>query len=561
MSLYLTLVWQAGDTAHFGMSLLFLMATAMLLWEKRQTLQFEADGVARLLGVGLMGWVLWQSWSISQAITPDALGQSLQQNLQNILRLLPLVSALAIGLVASGFRGLKQYRPELLILFFLGVPSILASYIADISPITAIFSAALLWSVGYEVSLQGVNILLPTGGVEVYSGCSGIESMTYLLGISVIWLMMFPQPRQQQILFPLLAVTTGFVVNGFRVALMAILSAAQQKASFDYWHTGDGSLIFGLIAIVVFVAFSGLLSRSTGSQPSIPARRAYALSPVTMLEITESDLSDLEAMVPPTPSDRSAASSNQPAVDKRPKLTSFLDQIWSSNVDLSQSFRPLHWIGYGILILSFFDILETLIPPNFFNPVWELETYGAIVEQSLVPLLGLGIIFLGGQQDRATWELKLLKFLSQFTLIAGIIFFLLLPLGIFNTVRIDRASNQQIDSELESKAVEIQQAKQQLEQVQTAEELQAFLATFGSDAIPNFTSAEQLQQAKQQIATTIATETENLEAQAATARSNQQITLLKKSVKWSIGALVTGTLFISIWRGTGWARVTDLEVE
>lgn len=251
MLLYLTLVARVGDTAHWGMSLLFILAAGILFWEKRQSLQFEAGASSRLIGVGLISWVLWEGCFIQA------------DEYQTTLRLLPLISAVGLGLLASGFKGLKQYRQELTILFFLGVPSILAQFIADISPITAAFSATLLWLTGFDVTTtQDVYINLPGGSVQVYEGCSGIESITYLLGISVVCLNLFPVSRIQQILLVGLAVLIGFVVNGIRVALMAVLFAAQQQAAFDYWHQGDGSLIFGVAAIAVFALIFNLLIRT-----------------------------------------------------------------------------------------------------------------------------------------------------------------------------------------------------------------------------------------------------------------------------------------------------------
>jgi exosortase/archaeosortase family protein len=50
-------------------------------------------------------------------------------------------------------------------------------------------------------------------------------------------------------------VLLGFIVNGIRVALMAILVASSNKSAFTYWHGGDGSLIFAIISMVLFGIF------------------------------------------------------------------------------------------------------------------------------------------------------------------------------------------------------------------------------------------------------------------------------------------------------------------
>lgn len=255
LAVYMTLIWQSGDTAHLGMSVLFWVSSGMLLWEKRDVLTYSSSLAAKGIGLALMGMMLWQVSSLlnSPALTDQAIDPA--------LRLFPFVAMLGVGLVMSGFKGLWQYRSELTILFFLGGPSIIAMGLPDLSPITARFATFLLWYTGFNVSVQGVYIHLPTGSIEVYAGCSGIESMTYLLGLSVIALLMFPVRRSLQMAVPLMALLIGFGVNGVRVALMAVLASLHNKASFDYWHTGDGSLIFGVIAVGLFWLMFSLLRR------------------------------------------------------------------------------------------------------------------------------------------------------------------------------------------------------------------------------------------------------------------------------------------------------------
>jgi cyanoexosortase A len=247
VTMYLTLTWKSGDVSHLGMSVLYLLSMASLLWEKRYRLNLKSGASSKVIGASLIVLALFTS--TSQADSP-------------FLRLFPFISALGLSLFASDFKGLKQYWRELLILFFLGVPSLLlSSPLTDISPVTAKFSAFLLWYLGFQVILQGVYIILPTGIVKVYSGCSGMEAMTYLLGLAVIFLVMFPTRRSNTIVLPIVAVILGFVVNGVRVALMAVLVAHSHLKTFNYWHEGDGSLIFGMIGVLLFGLFCLFLLR------------------------------------------------------------------------------------------------------------------------------------------------------------------------------------------------------------------------------------------------------------------------------------------------------------
>ena len=50
-----------------------------------------------------------------------------------------------------------------------------------------------------------------------------------------------------------MAVFAAFFVNAARVALMAAI--VSNKAVFDYWHFGQGSLIFSVIAVGILGLF------------------------------------------------------------------------------------------------------------------------------------------------------------------------------------------------------------------------------------------------------------------------------------------------------------------
>ena len=249
----LTLVWKADDTGHFGMSLLFLLAIGSLTWEKRDNLKFESEVLPSIVGIALIGWVLWESVNLADG---------------NIMRLLPFTSALGVALLASGFKGLKQYWQELIILSFLGVPSIIASLLFDIAPLTAKFSAFLLHYFGFDVVSQGVFINLPDGGVEVTDECSGLDTIIYTLSISVLALVMFPVNRAKRFFVPIVAIIIGFVINAIRVVMLAIF-AASNKAAFDNWHGGQASYLYGMIGILVFGCFYWLLLQQEEKAQSI----------------------------------------------------------------------------------------------------------------------------------------------------------------------------------------------------------------------------------------------------------------------------------------------------
>lgn len=253
MAIHLTLVWRADNPNIIGTSILFWSAVASLVWQRRDDLKLESGVFASLVGFLLIAVILIRSASIP-------LGG-------NFFDLIPVLSGLGLGLLASGFRGLKQYWTELVALFFIGAPRLLEPWIVDISPITAKFSAFVLWYSGFEAKLNGVYISLPTGTVEVYPGCSGIETMIHVFGLALLFLLMFPTTWIQKIIVPIVALSLGFFVNGFRVMLLAILVAQNNTEAFEYWHHRDGSFVFSIIAVLLFGLFCWFLLQYNDREP------------------------------------------------------------------------------------------------------------------------------------------------------------------------------------------------------------------------------------------------------------------------------------------------------
>ena len=251
MALHLTLLSRTSDPELaqelFATYLLLWFAVGFLGWERRHDLTLESGAIGSTIGGGLLLGLLL----LSAALPTSG----------SFLRAFPVVMVLGLGLLASGLRGLVQYWKELCLFGLLTLNPLLkfGLDLINLPRLTAQAAAFMLWYTGFDVRLEGLSLLLPTGRVDVYGACSGVSSMLQMLYISVLFLMLFSlRSVVQQVLAVVLAVLIGFLVNAARVALMAVLVAFSQKSAFDYWHTGDGSLIFAAIAVVLFGAFCWL---------------------------------------------------------------------------------------------------------------------------------------------------------------------------------------------------------------------------------------------------------------------------------------------------------------
>lgn len=242
IALHLTLTLKANNLDLLSTSLVFWAAVSSLVWDKKDQLRTESGIFSSFLGASLLTSVLLKSFLVP--------GNDI------FLRFSPFISAFSLALLVSGAKGLKQYWQELLLLGFISIPQGLVHRFLDLSLLTAKFSASLLSGLGFSVARQGVFITLPSAKVEVASGCSGVNGMLQLLGLSLLFLFMFPQTnRKQKIFIPFLAVFIAFIVNGIRVAILTLLVASSNSEAFDYWHLGTGSQIFPMIGVFIFGLF------------------------------------------------------------------------------------------------------------------------------------------------------------------------------------------------------------------------------------------------------------------------------------------------------------------
>lgn len=173
IAIHISIIWKINDSNFLGASVAYLAAISSSIWEKRDRLKLESGIFASLFGLLLVTLVFFNSLFALNSGIPFAISL--------------FISTFSLALLASGFNGLKQYWMELLALFFLTASKVLIPFLIDISLLTAIFSATLLFFTGFEVILSGYNIILPTGSVEVFKFCSGMDLILQMLGLTVLF--------------------------------------------------------------------------------------------------------------------------------------------------------------------------------------------------------------------------------------------------------------------------------------------------------------------------------------------------------------------------------------
>lgn len=213
----------------------------------------------------------------------------------------------------------------------------------------------------------------------------------------------------------------------------------------------------------------------------------------------------------------------------------------------------LRLAGYGLLLTAVVNICLPRISPEWTNPLWEFQTTGAIIEIIPVILLGIILVCYGQRRDRAPIEATILRGLSWLSLVLAILLLLFIPLNIGNSFRIYARSHVITNPQFVSQNNIIQQFRQQLEVANSKAEIGKILQQqIQQIDIPDSVDTAQL---KTSILNDLPNNWDSLTSQTLAFRAQQRSMLLKKCVRWNLGALIASILFFLIWRSTGWTKL------
>lgn len=215
----------------------------------------------------------------------------------------------------------------------------------------------------------------------------------------------------------------------------------------------------------------------------------------------------------------------------------------------NQSIHRFRWIGYGLLGYAFMDLVQVLYPPKFFNPAWEVQTIGSLIERIIVPLLGMALVFFGEFYDRNRLEKRLLNVLSWLCLVLAIVCLLVIPLGVFGTARLDFQNNQQVNRQAEQQLAKFNKLESQLNQ-SSPNDIRSLAAQAGMSINPT----KDPQAIKAEMLSQLTAVRSKVQSQIEENRTAQKQTLFKNSIKWNLGALLASSLFFILWKSSAWAR-------
>lgn len=218
------------------------------------------------------------------------------------------------------------------------------------------------------------------------------------------------------------------------------------------------------------------------------------------------------------------------------------------------SLSIIRLVGYGLLIMAFVDLLIILTPPQLMNSVWEFETIGTIIERLPVTLIGIVLVFYGERNERTPIEAAILRWLSRGILLLAIMLILTIPLNIVNGFRIYYQFNAKVNAQIIPRVDSIEEFKGKVQAADSLEQIESILET-GVQQDLILSDSLDSEQLKTNIIQRLQDNQDTLRSQIQEVRQERRFLLLKKSVKWNLGALVTSVIFLFIWKQTIWARL------
>lgn len=177
---------------------------------------------------------------------------------EGVIFALPPIAGLGLALLCLPISQILRLRDSLLTLLLVPGFALIMRILPEkpISLLTAKLSGLWLQFIGFDVLVKGRTVMIPGGGVQVLGACNGLDMMSQILCISIVFLLAFPIRSTISRLFLLsMAPVIGMISNSFRIAVLTICTMfGNGKGSpiFKFFHEDAGSLVFSGIAVFIF---------------------------------------------------------------------------------------------------------------------------------------------------------------------------------------------------------------------------------------------------------------------------------------------------------------------
>jgi hypothetical protein len=208
------------------------------------------------------------------------------------------------------------------------------------------------------------------------------------------------------------------------------------------------------------------------------------------------------------------------------------------------------------LLFWLVDTCFLFFPFRLLDPTWILLVVKGFVESSPVLLVGFVLAFFGERKPRLDWEFMTLKVLSWSTGVLSLFFILLIPCTLLVGFQVSQITQNDIGRSTQSQLAQIQTLRKNVANVQSPAQLQMTSNLLGLNERASSLGGNppSLNKSREDILRRLKIQEAYLKNKNESDVTSQNLSTLKRSVKISLGSVMSSVLFFLIWRSTGWAR-------
>lgn len=239
---------------------------------------------------------------------------------------------------------------------------------------------------------------------------------------------------------------------------------------------------------------------------------------------------------------------NKVKVSSLKRLNPF-QQVSYAQEEQTNSLFLLSWLGYVLLFGSALDYLIILYPLQLTNPSWELQTFTQMVNNAWALLLAILLIFLPKRASISRLELQFLSLIRWGLFLGGVLFILLIPLGILNTQRIRETRVAELNRQQTVRTEELNNLQQAIESGQLSRvQLRRIATAFNLQATPNETPL------RERLLEKVAEQKQQLRENITTRKNSRSRQLLGQAVRINSQALFIGAFLLRAWWEVRWLK-------
>ncbi len=231
--------------------------------------------------------------------------------------------------------------------------------------------------------------------------------------------------------------------------------------------------------------------------------------------------------------------------------------VYEANKSTEQrSLTLLRTIGYFVFIFCLLDYLAILIPAYIFNPDWEFNTVGRLVEQIWSPLLAYFLVFF--YIDKNEIRLKQARWLNFFSWVAlalSILYFAMFPLILSDAFKINNRLRAQNTVQIAKFDTGLERVKQLVTQATSSQQLLAISQATKLGAEDIIRSGRAFPQIKTEVTEKLVNDALKYRKFAAGENKTRMMEFYKNAIKYILGTFLGGVCMFMIWRLTRWSRM------